>query len=250
MNRTIQRAHEVLYLLGESPDGLTLKEITDKMRIPKSSAFDIIQTLVGLKTASVSKENDKKYVLGSGIFTLGMQYVTNQNGVDIYKEFIPPLADELHRNAFVAVLDDLEIVYIYKYVGAGAKLATCSLGTRSDLFSTALGKVLLSFSPDVVRDATIEKIKFIKRTEFTIMNKEDLRKECIKVREQGYALDDREREPHMLCFSCPIYDYSQNVIAAVSFSDIYTENLDREEIIKKIKKCALDISRALGYRGN
>lgn len=247
MNRTIGRAYEALALLGSHPSGLTLKEITQSLQIPKSSAFDIVQTLLGLKLTAISKANDKKYVLGSEIFSLGMLYVSNLNVTDVYEQYLIPLADELHRNAFVAVLDELEIVYIYKYVGVGAKLATCNLGTRSDLYSTALGKVLLSYLPEDVRDRTIDRIEFKRHTEYTIMSKEALKKECIKVRNRGYATDNREREPHMLCFSCPIFDYTGNVVAAVSVSDIYYEGMDRAVIVDKLKACALNISKALGY---
>ena len=71
MNRTIGRAYEALALLGSHPSGLTLKEITQSLQIPKSSAFDIVQILLGLKLAAISKANDKKYVLGVKFFHSG-----------------------------------------------------------------------------------------------------------------------------------------------------------------------------------
>lgn len=250
MNRTISRAFEALTLLGNNPDGLSLKEITEALQIPKSSAFDIIQSLLELRVATTSKYNEKKYVLGSNIYSLGMKYVSNMSLTSVYEENLNPLADELHRNAFVAILDDTDVVYIYKYAGKGAKLATCNVGTRLDLYSTALGKVLLANADEDVRNDIISRIEFVKHTTNTIKSQEQLLAECKKVYEQGYAVDNREREYHMMCFAAPIYDNTQRVVAAISFSDIYSPNINQDEIVAKIKQCALNISKCLGYRSN
>lgn len=249
MNRTIFRAFEALNFIGNNPNGLSLKEITEELGIPKSSAFDIIQTLLELKVIAPSNYNEKKYVLGSAIYSLGMKYVSNANFLNVVEEVLNPLANEFHRNAFVAVMDDTEIVYIYKYVGKDAKLATCNLGTRSDLYSTSLGKVLLAFANEDVKRNVIDRITFEKHTKNTIDNKVQLLKELDKVRELGYAIDDREREEHALCFGAPIYDYTQNVVAAISLSDMYSTTINRDELVSKLKECARVISRRLGYRG-
>lgn len=72
MNRTVRRAFQVLKYVAKEEDGLTLTEITELLDCPKSSAFNIIQTLLNLDLLSESKANNKKYQLGPENYVLGM----------------------------------------------------------------------------------------------------------------------------------------------------------------------------------
>lgn len=250
MNRTIMRAFEALDLISTADYGLTLKEITDKLNIPKSSAFNIIQTLVSLNLVSESQYNHKKYVLGSGTYTLGMKYIEHLNFVDVCKMFLPPLADELHRNAFVGILDKNKVLYVFKHVGTGAKLATCDVGTRQELYYTGLGKILLAYLPTDKAKQIISEINFIPKTSNTITNVDNLYKELELTRKRGYAIDNREVENHMLCFAAPVFNYNGECIAAISISDMYSKDDNYEYLGNRIKEVGYLISEKLGYRKN
>ncbi len=247
MNRTIMRAFEALDYISKADNGLTLTEVTEKLDIPKSSAFNIVQTLVGLNLVSESQYNNKKYVLGSKTYTLGMRYMENLNFVDVCKTYLNPLADELHRNCFVGILDNNKVLYVHKHVGLGAKLAVCDVGTRQELYFTGLGKVLLAFCEPEKRNQIINQITFTRRTSHTICTKEELYQELEKTRQRGYAVDNREVENHMLCFAAPIFNYAGECIAAISISDMYIENADFDYFGGRIKEVGLIISEKLGY---
>ncbi len=197
MNRTIVRAFEALEYISTSEDGFTLKEITDKLDIPKSSAFNIVQTLLNLNLVAESRYNDKKYVLGAMTYSLGMRYLDKQDYLEACKTYLIPLADEVHRNCFIGVLDKDKVLYIFKHVGDGAKLATCDIGTRQDLYFTGLGKVLLAYSDPNKVNQIIKGITFVQKTPNTITNAPDLYAELERTRERGYAIDDREVELYM-----------------------------------------------------
>ncbi len=242
------RAYEALDYISTSDGGLTLKEITDKLEIPKSSAFNIVQTLVGLNLVSESPYNQKKYVLGTGTYILGMKYIENLNFIDVCKLYLNPLADELHRNAFVGILDNNKVLYVHKHVGIGAKLATCDVGTRQELYFTGLGKVLLAYSAPDKLNRIISSINFVKKTTNTIDNASDLYKELELTRSRGYAIDNREVELHMLCFAAPVFNYAGECIAAISISDMYSSDADFDYFGNRIKEVGLKISEKLGYK--
>ena len=67
------------------------------------------------------------------------------------------------------------------------------------------------------------------------------------LKERGYSLDVRELENITSCCGAPIFNYSGEVIAAVSLSDIYNEDLDDEKVAEDLKEVALQISKCLGY---
>lgn len=122
MNRTIERAYDMLNIVARSKDGLSLVDIINEMNIPKSSAFDILHSLVSLRMIEPSRFNDKKYVLGINTYSLGIKYSQNKSLIDVCSKYVNELADKLKRTAFVGLLDGTDIIYIYKYMGTGAKL--------------------------------------------------------------------------------------------------------------------------------
>lgn len=247
MNRTVRRAFQVLKYVAKEDDGLTLTEITELLDCPKSSAFNIIQTLLNLDLLSESKANNKKYQLGPENYVLGMNYYKRLDLVDLFKEFLPGIGDKLHRNCFGGILESDKVLYIYKYAGEGAKLATCDKGTKAELYCTGLGKVLLAYSSSDYQKKVIDNMTFIKKTERTISTKEQLYKELEEVRKKGYACDNREIEDHMICFAAPVFNFSGECVAAVSISDMYTESTDCEFLGQQIRNVALEISKRIGY---
>ena len=46
LNRTTLRTVDILKLVSKRPDGITLDEICERLELPKTSAYDIVTTLV------------------------------------------------------------------------------------------------------------------------------------------------------------------------------------------------------------
>lgn len=205
MNRTIERAYDMLNIVARSKDGLSLVDIINEMNIPKSSAFDILHSLVSLRMIEPSRFNDKKYVLGINTYSLGIKYSQNKSLIDVCSKYVNELADKLKRTAFVGLLDGTDIIYIYKYMGTGAKLATCMVGTKHEAYATALGKAYMGLLDDKMQNDLINSIDFKKKTSRTIDNAITLKKELQDVRVRGYSIDNKETEELMICYGAPIF---------------------------------------------
>lgn len=250
LNRTLTRSFDILnYISNQGEKGVSLSEIISYFDMPKSSAFDIVQTLLSLRLLEPIPYNDKRYVLGLAAFELGLKYSGNKDLITLCTSYLAPLADELNRTAFAGVLDGQSIVYIYKHVGENAKLATCKVGTRHDAYTTSLGKALLAYIDDEQRDKILDEIVFVDKTGRTVKNKEELLEQLTLFKHQGYSIDNKENESLMVCYGAPIFDFTGKPIAAISVSDVKLPNVTDREIGEKIRDVALQISRTLGYRG-
>lgn len=247
MNRTIQRAVKILDIISTHKEGLTLKDITEMVNIPKSSAFDILQTLLNEKFIESSRYNSKLYVLGSKAFTVCIRYVNDLDLIQIASPYIDSLTDELEITGFISKLDGNEIIYLYKHEGLNCKLATCSIGTRAGIYYTALGKALLAFQDQKLQDHLIENMEFKRFTSRTISSSEAFYNNLQLTRQQGYSCEDRESEEHRICFGAPIFDHTGKAVAAISVSDLYDPNHSYEEVGPRVKEAALQISKRLGY---
>lgn len=245
MNRTVERAMQILQIVSKNNKGTTLQEIADALGIPKSSAYVIVQTLLAQNYLAPMRYNEKKYRIGLKLFTLGMRYVDDLNLVEQCALYLNPLADKYHKTAFVGVLEGNSVVYIHKYVSKDAMLASCALGSRKEVHATALGKAILAFSDDETRDKILESIELNPLTANTITDRTTLLEELHKTRQRGYSTDIKEHLNTTVCCGAPIFDYTGEVIAAISLSDVFVGPI--EEMGEELALVARTISQSLGY---
>lgn len=129
MNRTVERTLAILELIANSENGITLQEIAQAMDMAKSSAFVVVHSLLELQYIKTVENNDKKYCLDIRTFSLGMKYVSDLTLIKQCGSYLPALAEKYNKTAFVGVLNGTQVVYLYKYVGRNARLATCAIGS-------------------------------------------------------------------------------------------------------------------------
>ena len=246
-NRTVERSMEILQLVSKSDNGLTLQELSTQLSVPKSSVYVIIQTLMADGYIAPHRFNEKRYCLGLKLFSLGMRYLEGQNLVEECIHYLNPFADKYQKTGFVGVLEGDAIVYVHKYVAPGAMLASCALGSRHEVYATALGKAALAFSTKETQDRIINKLELQSLTQNTITSKEQLLEDLKLTKERGYAFDSREHQQATVCIGVPIFDYTGQVVGAISVTDIYREKEDPESIALGLVKCGKEISKSFGF---
>ena len=147
------------------------------------------------------------------------------------------------------MLEGDKVVYIEKMDVFSSVRMYSQIGLRMHAYCSSLGKCMLSGYSRKELGEVMKDCSFIKFTPNTISNIEELHKEMLKVRKQGWAMDDEEYEVGHRCIGAPIYDYRGEIIAAISASgDKHILTDDRiEPVAEYVTKVALEISRGLGY---
>ena len=64
INRTVQRAIQILSYTAAHPEGVTLDELCDQFTLPKTSAYDILVTLVQEGMLSIKPGAKQLYQIG------------------------------------------------------------------------------------------------------------------------------------------------------------------------------------------
>jgi len=122
------------------------------------------------------------------------------------------------------------------------------LGRRLPAHCSALGKVLLAYQPWKEVERIIEEQGMPAFTSNTITTLEALDEELMRVRRQGYAVDNEEISPELCCIAAPIRDVTRRVIAAMSFSvPAYRFKSNKERYRKAIMEACRRVSCKLGY---
>lgn len=252
--QTIERVSLILDILGQNPQGISIRDLSAKVSLPKGTTHRLLSSLSFLGyVRQDSKTRD--YLLGFKLVELGNLLLGQ---LDLRKEaepFLKELAERTKETVHMVILDRNEIVYIDKVEGdhnpSGLRMAS-RIGLRNPAHSSAVGKVLLSHFPDEALNQFFKGKGLAKRTENTITDAVQLKEHFKIVRNQGYAMDDEENEKGVRCVGAPIYNEAGHAVAAVSISGPafrVTKKMVQEIFKKEVMEIALKISKRLGYRG-
>lgn len=245
----ITKSFEVLELLSKNPYGLTLQEIVTQLQYPKSSLYKIVSNLQEL--GYLGREMDSsRYFLSRKLLTLGVTAFNSSNIIERSKEYMKLLRDEVGESVMIGTLIDDEVVLLEQITGSLDFVFTLKQGMKFNLYSTAPGKVILAFLDKTKQNEIVDNLELEAINEYTITDKELLKKELEIIRQQGYAADINETVEGVHCIAAPIWDETKNAIACVWTSGpagrLPKKNI--ETIAQQIIQCGLLISHNIGYR--
>ena len=251
--QTIERISVILDTLGQNPQGISIRDLSSKVSLPKGTTHRLLSSLSYLGYVRQDPKT-RNYLLGFKLVELG-NILLGQ--LDLRKEaapFLNDLAERTKETVHMVILDRNEVVYIDKVEGdhnpSGLRMAS-RIGLRNPAHSSAVGKVLISHLPDEELNQFFRGKGLSKRTENTITDTIQLKEHFKMVRNQGYAIDDEENEKGVRCVGAPIYNEAGNAVAAISISGPafrVTKKLVQESLTKEVMETALKISQRLGYR--
>lgn len=249
INRTVKRAVDIIQLIKDNSDGLTIKEISQLMKIPASSAFDIVHTLHAEKILEYSKPKSKTFVIGVRAFEVGSAYRQRISLVEVIHPYVEKLMRISNATAFLAIADDTEIVYLDKVEAETSIRTSAVLGSRRDMYSTGLGKAIMTYYTEEKVRSILDASKLVAHTEFTITSVDQFLKELKLSRVRGYAVDNRESNINVFCIAHAILDAYGNPFGAISIATMYSA-VD-ESFIQRygtiVQEYSQEISRKLGF---
>lgn len=247
VNRTTKRTIEILELIASSSEDLTLNEIATKLEMPKTSAFDILETLVALNMLYIKEHRLKTYAIGVKAYAIGNNYSKTSLLLNSAAPLLKELSQQTGLTMFIAKENNDHFIYTLKSEPTKRIIATPDIGDQGYLHSTAIGKAILAFSNN--QEDLLGKLELVPLTARTITTKVALKNELMAIKSQGYATCNRENEEHTVAIAAPIFDYNGIVSSAIGGVGLYMEGYQYERDIRLIKETAYKISRSLGYVG-
>jgi DNA-binding IclR family transcriptional regulator len=247
--QSVERAADVLELFLTSSSELSVKEISQELALSKSTVHGILKTLEH-RGYLEQNPNDLKYRLGMKLFELGIA-VENQLDVGkIARPFIESLVAKLKETVHLVVLQRDEVIYIEKVEGPQTLRISSQVGKRAPIHCTGVGKAILAFQGDSEIDRILSTTSLEPYTEYTLTDKEEIKKQLKKIQQQGFSVDDEEIELGLRCVAAPIFNHQGKAIASVSCAapTMRLEDEQLSKVIQGIKQAALEISKSMGYK--
>jgi len=246
----VKRAFAILDTLNQSSFGLTVQEVSKIHKIPYSTAFYLLETM--LESGYAQRNDDsKKYILGYKLFAFrdGSAAKNTLNLRAIAFPILEELTEITGLTGHLAILEKSEAVYIEKSETSGFIRLNTWVGERKMLHCTGVGKALLMHLPPAEIRRILEPVVLTARTERTIVTIDALIKNLAEAGERGYAVDDAEDESEGRGIAAAVWGGDGKVVASMGLAGTLNQlDLRRiEGLGKLIKNYALTLSGRLGY---
>lgn len=203
-----------LFLDGEP---LTAVEVVRRTDIPKSSAHELLATLVARDY--LQRDESGTFRLGVRLLHLGNAYSARFDMLAEANEAARDLAARTGETVSVALRDGAQVFYLAKIEPSDTLRLPSNIGQRLPASATALGKVLLAHAPaGVVRELYPHPDALPRMTESSITDLTVLEAELEQVRRSGIAVEREESTPGVTCVAAPVRAAAGAVIAAISLS--------------------------------
>jgi len=249
--QSIDRTLQVLELFSLERSEWGVTEISKALNIYKSNVHNILSTLAEKSFVEKDPKTDK-YKLGIKFFELGSVVIKNMDLRKIAHPYIEKLSKEFNETVHLGVLDKGRVVSIEREESDKSLCSHIEIGKRTPLHCTAVGKAIMAYLSEDKVSLIVKEKGLEKYTENTITDREKLEREFLKIRKQGYAVDNMEHEEGVRCIAGSIRDHTGEVIASMSVSGpafrINESNIPN--IAKKVKGYCDCISEKMGCNFN
>jgi DNA-binding IclR family transcriptional regulator len=239
----------VLDILADEPGPWGVAELTRRLALHKSTVHRLLMVLA--RHDFVRREpGHGKYRLGMRLFELGSRAVAEMDLRRRAEPFLRRLVDETGETAHVAILRGAEMVSIANVESPLMVRTPTTVGRRTPLHCTSVGKSVLAFLFEREREALLTNLPLERFTPKTLVTRAALNAELIRVRQRGYATDDEEIETGMRCVGAPVHDGTGGVVGAISIAGpVFRVTKDRVPVFgAAVLEASRRLSVELGYR--
>jgi DNA-binding IclR family transcriptional regulator len=240
--RAVERIFGVFECFTPQADSLTLQEIADRIELPKSTAFRIVQSLE--KAGYLVRLENQQYCLSFRFLRFAGLVKSTLDIREISRPIMTELAEKAKETVSLHTMSGQNRVCI-DVVNVDSPLrSVVRPGEQIPLQAGSGSKVLMAYLPTETLTPILVRI-----ARETKRSKVELLEELTQVRERGYAVSHGERLLGVSAISAPIKDVHDEVHYCLSLGGASTRIQAREkEFIKLVVRATTGISRLYGAR--
>jgi IclR family pca regulon transcriptional regulator len=215
--QSLARGLAVIDAFDADHPALTLMDVSRRTGINRAAARRFVLTLAQL---GYLRAEGRYFVLTSKVLNLGYAYLSALAMPELAIPHLRALAEAVGESSFLSILEGDETVCVANVPMRRLWSISLNVGTRLPAVAMAAGRVLLAAKSDEWLDGFLSSKAIRPFTARTIVDRQTLHDELRKVREQGWALVDREFEEGVRTMAVPVTGRDGAVSAAVSVSKL------------------------------
>lgn len=211
---TIVKIHEILELLSRNPKtGLSGKEISFFLKLPKSTCYRILSSLKECDYIT-QRGPSKLYFLGNAHLKYADIVLDGLDDVTACLPYLEELHQYTNQTTFYAKLSGIECIDMI-VCGKINVEASIARGQALPLHATAAGKIMLAFLPAETRDKLIGQKELKMYSKFTITNKNTLGAELRRIYNEGVSFSFQELNEGINALAVPVFNERNEIHGAL-----------------------------------
>lgn len=244
-NQSLIRGLKILESYTSSKQSWGVRELGRTLDINAATTYRLIATLAD--RGYLEKNADtQKYHLGPKVVQLAANYSMQNSLIEISLRIFAKYESQFPYNFYIGVMSSDDVTYIAVHESRGPLKIIIEAGQSVSLYSSALGRLLLSQESDEFIEALLSRKPMEKITSLTVTNQKEFMKQIRQIRKNGYAVNRGEIYEEIAAVATPITGLDGKVVAglALCFPLHYldTKKLDLDEIIRLSQVIADEIS--------
>lgn len=219
--QSVMRALQLLEILQHSTSPLSAVELSQQTGLNRSTVHSLLDTLIACDYVQRDTAYGK-YFPTIKMYALSSVYADRLPFVKYCVPLVRNLALEYNFSLNLGILaqeDSLVIIKEFMPIG----YAYHGSGYQLSFYASALGKIFLAFLPEAQSERLIAKQELEPFTQYTIHDKDVLRKELEKIRRRGYATNPNELVYGYASVAFPVFDADRNLVGSFSYTYLTSE---------------------------
>jgi DNA-binding IclR family transcriptional regulator len=237
---SVTRAFAILELLAFSESPMSLAEISKELRLAPSTTHRFLRALIS--SEFVRKDNrTSSYEATLKLFNLGSMVMAQFNLSERLLPIMRKIAEQTEDAVSLVLRESLEGILLERIEGRGVQVF--AKYRRVPLYCTAAGKAILSCFDDKTLSKYLSRTRLTAKTQYTIVNAAELRREVEKIKREGVSIDNQEAVVGAKCIAVPL-TLNAELMASLSVSALAPRMTD-----ERLREIALLLKKAVAESG-
>ena len=212
-HRPTERVLDILELLSNNNEGMTLTELSKALNAPKSSIMPLVHTMTSRKFIYMQKDT-LKYFIGIATFSVGSSYSNHMDALKLIKTEMKHIVSVSNETCQLGIQIRNNLLYIAKEDSSEPIRLVSYVGKQLPLYCTAIGRAILATkSKEELYNLYPNGLQAF--TSNTITDWDTLFKELELTKKRGYAIEHEESTPSVNCVGVSLCK-KENTVAALS----------------------------------
>ena len=247
---TLNKSIGILDVFLEKRDMLKVAEISNSLKMPRSSIYKYLAVL--------REHGFVDYEKQTGVYKLGIKFLQYASLVrsqirigEVALPYMKKLSNEVKETVILSVLLNQVAYCVERVEYESGIIFSMHRGAHLPLYSGASAKILLASLPDEEIDALLRETKMTAFTQNSITDCQKLRENLMKTRRDGYAYSDQEVDVGARAVAAPILNDELRLTAGLCVAGPIQrmDDLKIKKVTKLVIKYAKDISENLTKQG-
>ncbi|MEX0327787.1 MAG: IclR family transcriptional regulator [Ruegeria sp.] len=239
---TIGKACDVLDQVAAFGRPVRFAELLDESAFPKATLYRFLQSLTNQGMLSYDPER-QTYTPGMRLVRLAHAAWTQSSLAPIARPFLDALSRETGETVHLAQLDSSQVLYVDKRNATQPVEMYSQAGKVGPAYCTGVGKAMMAYLDKDALDEAVSQQSYHRFTAKTLASESALRADLDLIRQRGFAVDDEEHEPGIICVACPILTSGNRMLGAISVTGS-TERMDFKQLeawVPRVRRVAEQI---------